>query len=165
MRRWKILRSLNFVLNTLPFHSFSYARSISILTTLLLRSDPLPLSFCSCHVLRRCVITTYYTNRTSGSSWGTQSVRLSKRPILFVFVGGLYGAGALCGPMFGGLFSQLASWGWCFYVNLPVGGIVFLSVLLFFEPYSQSQVDTNVRQKSNIPVFRNTFSRRMKALE
>lgn len=65
---------------------------------------------------------------------GTHSVPLAQRPILFAFVGVLYGVGALCGPMLGGVFSELLNWRWCFYINLPIGVLTFISVLCFFRP-------------------------------
>ncbi|KAI9731514.1 MAG: hypothetical protein M1834_004634 [Cirrosporium novae-zelandiae] len=38
-------------------------------------------------------------------------------------------AGAL-GPVLGGFFTELASWRWCFYINLPISAIAF--TILFF---------------------------------
>ncbi|KAL4865528.1 major facilitator superfamily domain-containing protein [Aspergillus spectabilis] len=38
--------------------------------------------------------------------------------------------GLASGPLFGGLLTQYATWRWCFYLNLPVGGLV--AVMLVF---------------------------------
>ncbi|KAL2215155.1 putative MFS multidrug transporter [Thermoascus aurantiacus ATCC 26904] len=38
--------------------------------------------------------------------------------------------GLVIGPLIGGALTQYSTWRWCFYVNLPVGGLV--AALLFF---------------------------------
>ncbi|KAK5097777.1 hypothetical protein LTR70_002819 [Exophiala xenobiotica] len=97
---------------------------------------------------------------------GTHSVRLDKRPVLFAFVGVLYGTGSLCGPMLGGVFSQLITWRWCFYINLPIGAITFVNVFLFFKPYAPRNVrPALVRQPSNYSSMGESFFRRLKALD
>lgn len=65
---------------------------------------------------------------------GTHSVRLQKRPVLFACVGILYGVGALCGPLLGGALTDLVSWRWIFWINLPIGAVTFISVFFFFKP-------------------------------
>jgi MFS family permease len=34
----------------------------------------------------------------------------------------------------GGVFTDKVSWRWCFYFNLPVGGVTILAMILFFNP-------------------------------
>jgi DHA2 family multidrug resistance protein len=47
----------------------------------------------------------------------------------------IWGAGALMGsvtgPAVGGYITEVASWRWCFFVNLPVGALAFLGVWAF----------------------------------
>jgi len=97
---------------------------------------------------------------------GTHSVRLDERPVLFALVGVLYGTGSLCGPLLGGVFSQLTTWRWCFYINLPIGAITIITVYLFFKPYGPRNVrPTLVRQPSNYSSMGESFFRRLKALD
>ncbi|KAJ7105879.1 major facilitator superfamily domain-containing protein [Mycena epipterygia] len=59
------------------------------------------------------------------------TVPLAKRPIYAGMIGGMYGISSVAGPLMGGAFTDKISWRWCFYINLPVGGIT-LAVLIFF---------------------------------
>jgi MFS family permease len=54
-----------------------------------------------------------------------------KRPVYFASVGLMFGVGAITGPIFGGIFTDLVTWRWCFYFNLPIGGAT-MAVLFFF---------------------------------
>ncbi|KAJ5777614.1 efflux pump antibiotic resistance protein [Penicillium odoratum] len=41
-------------------------------------------------------------------------------------------AGAV-GPVIGGAFTSYVTWRWCFYINLPVGGVAFLFLMFFLK--------------------------------
>ncbi|KAK3986898.1 major facilitator superfamily domain-containing protein [Cladorrhinum sp. PSN332] len=62
------------------------------------------------------------------------AIPLHLRPIFMAVVGLMFGVGASVGPLLGGVFTDLVTWRWCFYVNLPVGGLTAVAIMLFFSP-------------------------------
>jgi predicted MFS family arabinose efflux permease len=66
-------------------------------------------------------------------------VPMVKRPVYFASVGLMFGVGAITGPIFGGIFTDLVTWRWCFFFNLPIGGAT-IAVLLFFFKAKEQQV-------------------------
>jgi MFS family permease len=45
------------------------------------------------------------------------SVPLAKRPIYFGIIGGVWAVASVVGPLLGGVFTDKASWRWCFYIK------------------------------------------------
>ncbi|CZR52547.1 related to major facilitator (MFS1) transporter [Phialocephala subalpina] len=64
----------------------------------------------------------------------SHAVPLQQRPLLTAVVGLMFGVGATVGPLLGGVFTDLVTWRWCFYFNLPVGGVTAAAMLFFFHP-------------------------------
>ncbi|KAK6007776.1 hypothetical protein QM012_004590 [Aureobasidium pullulans] len=60
------------------------------------------------------------------------AVPLEKRPLYMGFMMAFSQLGILFGPLIGGALTEYATWRWCFYINLPVGGVV--AVGLCFAP-------------------------------
>ncbi|KAH8647967.1 azole resistance protein 1 [Xylariales sp. PMI_506] len=68
------------------------------------------------------------------------SLPLERRPLFVSSYSGMYGVASVAAPLLGGTFTTKATWRWCFYINLPLGGCAILSMLFFLHlsPREQS---------------------------
>ncbi|KAI1414042.1 MFS general substrate transporter [Hypoxylon sp. FL1857] len=62
------------------------------------------------------------------------AVPLTVRPIYTAVVGLMFGVGATVGPLIGGVFTDLVTWRWCFWINLPVGAVTIIVMVLVYHP-------------------------------
>ncbi|KAL8725327.1 MAG: hypothetical protein Q9166_007433 [cf. Caloplaca sp. 2 TL-2023] len=54
---------------------------------------------------------------------------LKKRPLYLGIVVSAFGMATCFGPILGGVLTEEATWRWCFWINLPIGGVVFVTLL------------------------------------
>ncbi|KAJ5538318.1 Major facilitator superfamily domain general substrate transporter [Penicillium frequentans] len=63
----------------------------------------------------------------------------AKVPILIGLLGSTFSVASIAGPLLGGVFSQHLTWRWCFYINLPIGGVAAGVLFFFFRTPEQAK--------------------------
>lgn len=51
-------------------------------------------------------------------------------------MGAIMGLATIVGPLIGGGFTTNVSWRWCFYINLPFGGLA-MAIIVFFVKFPE----------------------------
>lgn len=60
--------------------------------------------------------------------------------------GMVFGVSSAVGSLIGGAFTQSATWRWCFWMNLPIGGAAFAAILLLLKLQKQPKTKVSVRE-------------------
>ncbi|KAI0424693.1 MFS gliotoxin efflux transporter glia [Xylaria sp. FL1042] len=72
--------------------------------------------------------------------------------IIIGLLGAVFSLSSVVGPLLGGAFTQNLTWRWCFWINLPVGGVA-LFALLFFKTPERSRSTIKMGIKETIVTF------------
>ncbi|KAJ7136671.1 major facilitator superfamily domain-containing protein [Mycena epipterygia] len=63
----------------------------------------------------------------------SQITRLEDRPRLLGLFGAVFGLSSIIGPIIGGALTDHVTWRWCFFINLPIGGLSMAAVLFLLK--------------------------------
>ncbi|SMN17676.1 similar to Saccharomyces cerevisiae YGR224W AZR1 Plasma membrane transporter of the major facilitator superfamily [Maudiozyma saulgeensis] len=64
-----------------------------------------------------------------------------QRGIIIAFMGASFGIASVVGPFLGGVFTTHVTWRWCFWINLPLGGLALVIFIVFYNPYERSDLN------------------------
>ncbi|BEI82777.1 hypothetical protein CcaverHIS002_0306450 [Cutaneotrichosporon cavernicola] len=79
--------------------------------------------------------------------------RVEKRAAFLAGFGFVFVIASVIGPLLGGVFTEHLSWRWCFWINLPIGGVAAVAVFLLLPAHEP------IRRENSPTTFREALSR------
>lgn len=75
------------------------------------------------------------------------TVPLHKRPAYMGMLGMVFGVASVIGPLLGGVLTDKVSWRWCFWINLPLGGVAMFIIAFFLKLPNPKKEKTTLSEK------------------
>ncbi|KAJ7082359.1 ABC transporter [Mycena belliarum] len=85
----------------------------------------------------------------------SQVTRLEDRPRLFGLFGAVFGLSSVIGPLIGGALTDHVTWRWCFFINLPVGGVSVAAVTFLLK--AAPPLGSDPTKRSTADIFQQTL--------
>ncbi len=63
----------------------------------------------------------------------SKTVPLRQRPTYTSLIGAMFGIASVVAPLIGGALTDKATCRWCFYLNLPIGGVTVFLIVFFYQ--------------------------------
>ncbi|KOS19947.1 putative HC-toxin efflux carrier [Escovopsis weberi] len=71
---------------------------------------------------------------------------LHKRPKYQGLFGAVFGVSSVLGPLVGGAFTTNVTWRWCFYINLPIGGVVMVFIFFLLHVHQPAREPISLKE-------------------
>lgn len=75
------------------------------------------------------------------------AVPLHKRPRIQGLFGAIFGISSILGPLVGGAFTTHVTWRWCFYINIPFGGLALAAVVFCLKIPDRDTTQSTLKEK------------------
>ncbi|PVH99797.1 MFS general substrate transporter [Periconia macrospinosa] len=75
------------------------------------------------------------------------SAPIKSRAVHLGILSSMFGIASVIGPLLGGVFTGEATWRWCFWINLPIGGVAMLIVFVVFKPPKRTNSSKTVWER------------------